>query len=192
MVCATLSAGSLTYHTFVAGFEMVPSTTSQLPKPSLSSLCLGIPLGVAIGGVNALLIRHPVDAFIGFLLDTSLSPFIAVFVSGIIAGALQGAFLRSYTRPVIIWLGASGIGWLLAYSLMRYFYTTTDTSTILPTVSEIFLGVGMGVLAGTAQWLVLQVRWRTAYWWIVSTVFWWAIVWAGTTYFFYAIGGPAL
>jgi hypothetical protein len=166
---------------------MTSSTTSQLPKPSFSSLYLGIPLGVAIGGVNALLIRHPVDALSGLLLDIRLSPFIAVFVSGVIAGALQGAFLRFYTRPVIIWLAASGIGWLLAYSLMRYFYTTTNTSTIVPTASETFLGVGMGLLAGTTQWLVLQVRWRTAYWWIVSTVLWWAVVWAGMTYFFYAI-----
>jgi len=70
----------------------------------LSSLCFGIPLGLAIGGVNALLIQRPVAACIGVFLAPGLSPFIVVLVSGIIAGALQGAFLRSYTRPVIIWL----------------------------------------------------------------------------------------
>jgi hypothetical protein len=100
------------------------STTFQLPRLPLSSLYLGIPLGLAIGGVSALLMQHPIDALIGFFVDPVLSPFVVVFVSGIIAGALQGAFLRSYTPPVIIWLIASGVGWILAYSLMRYFYTT--------------------------------------------------------------------
>jgi hypothetical protein len=98
---------------------MVRSTTSQLSRPSLSSLSLGIPLGLAIGGVNALLMQRSVAAPIDFLLAPGLSPFIVVFVSGIIAGVLQGAFLRSYTRPVSIWLTASGIGWTLAYSLMQ-------------------------------------------------------------------------
>ena len=174
------------------GFEMSPSTTSQLPKPSLSGLCLGVPLGLAIGSINAILLRRPAVAFIGLFLNPGLSPFIVVFVCGIIAGALQGAFLRSYTRPVISWLAASGIGWVLAYSLMRYFYTTTDTSTILPATPEVVLGFGMGFLAGAAQWLVLQMRWRGAYWWIVGTVLCWGIVWAMTIYFSYAIMGPAL
>jgi hypothetical protein len=171
---------------------MSSSTPSPLPKLSLSSLCLGIPLGLAIGGVNALLIQRPMHAFIGFFLDPGLSPFIVVFVSGTIAGALQGAFLRAYMRPVIIWLAASGIGWILAYGLMRYFYTTTNTYSILPTAGELSLGFGMGVLAGITQWLILQARWRTAYWWIVSTVLCWGIVWAGMTFFFNAISGPAL
>ena len=171
---------------------MLPSTTSQLPRPSLSSLCLSIPLGLAIGGVNALLLQRPAAALIEFFLDPGLSPFIVVFVSGIIAGALQGAFLPSYTRPIIIWLAASGVGWILAYSLMRYFYTITVTSAIVPIPGEVLLGLGMGFLAGAAQWLVLQMWWRTAYWWIVSTVFCWGIIWAGAIYFFYAISGPAL
>jgi hypothetical protein len=136
--------------------------------------------------------QRSIAAFIDFLLAPGLSPFIVVFVSGIIAGALQGAFLRSYTRPVSIWLTASGIGWTLAYSLMQYFYATTVTSSILPTTGEVLLGFGMGFLAGTAQYLVLQIRWRTAYWWIISTALCWGIAWAGMTYFFYAISGPAL
>jgi hypothetical protein len=171
---------------------MLSSTTSQLPRPALSSLCFGIPLGLAIGGVNALLIQRPVAACIGVFLAPGLSPFIVVLVSGIIAGALQGAFLRSYTRPVIIWLAASGIGWILAYGLMRYFYATTDAYSLLPTAGELSLGFGMGLLAGIPQWLILQAQWRTADWWLVSTVLCWGTFWAGMTLFFYAIMGPAL
>lgn len=163
-----------------------------MPKLLSSSLWLGIPLGLAVGGVNALLIQHLVDSFILLFLDPVLTPFLVVFVSGIIAGAFQGAFLCSYTRPVILWLTASGIGWILAYSLMRYFYAIMNTATILPTAGEVVLGFGMGVLAGTAQWSVLQMHWRTAYWWVISTILWWGLVWAATTYFFYAIMGPAL
>jgi hypothetical protein len=163
-----------------------------MPRPLSSSLWLGIPLGLAVGGVNALLIQDLLDGFIHFFLDPVLTPFLVVFVSGIIAGAFQGAFLRSYTRPVILWLTASGIGWLLAYSSMQYFYAITNTTTIFPTAGEVLLGFAMGALAGTAQWSVLQMSWRTAYWWVTSTILWWGIVWAAMTYFFYAISGPAL
>lgn len=171
---------------------MPPITAPQPRMLSLSSLCIGIPLGLCIGAVNALLIRWPIQAFTGFLTDDVLSTFVAVFVSGIIAGAIQGSFLRPYTRPVGIWLVASGIGWSIAYGLMWYFYATTTTSTILLTVGEVSLGLGMGLLAGIAQWVILQRRLKNAYWWIVSTVLVWGMLWAGMAYFFYAIMGPAL
>jgi hypothetical protein len=148
----------------------MPSTTTHQPRTlSLFSQWIGIPLGLSIGAVNALLLQRPVRVFIGFPLDDVLSRFIVVFVSGIIAGAVQGAFLRPYTRPVMIWLIANGIGWTLAYGLMRYFYTTAR-STILPTVDEVSLGLGMGLIVGVAQWIVLRHRLNAAYWWIISTV----------------------
>jgi len=159
---------------------------------SLSSVCIGIPLGLCIGAVNALIIRQPIQAFTGWLTDDIGSTLVAVLVSGIIAGAIQGAFLRPYTRPVVIWLVASGIGWSMAYGLMWYFYATTTPSTILPTGGEVSLGLGMGLLAGTAQWVVLQRRLHNAYCWILSTMLVWGILWAGMTYFFYAIMGPGL
>jgi hypothetical protein len=171
---------------------MPPTTLHQPYTLSLSSLCIGIPLGLCIGAVNTLIIQRLLHTFIGFLSGDVLSSFVTVFVSGIIAGAIQGAFLRPSTRPVAIWLVASGMGWSVAYGLMRYFYATIATATILPPIAEVSLGLGMGLLVGIAQWVALQRHLSNASWWIVSTVLGWGMLWAGTTYFFYALMGPAL
>jgi len=139
----------------------MPATTLHQPYTlSLSSLCIGIPLGLCIGAVNALIIQRLLHTFFGFLPGDILSSFVAVFVSGIIAGAIQGAFLRPFTRPVVIWLVASGMGWSVAYGLMRYFYATTATATILPTIAEVSLGLGMGLLVGIAQCVLVDCKYR--------------------------------
>lgn len=171
---------------------MSSSTILHPSKPSLQMLIISITIGLCIGTVNAFIIQRLLHMMMGLFLDETFSTFIAVLFSGVIAGAIQGVFLRPYARPVVIWLIASGLGWMAAYGLIRYFYSVNDTNTILPTFGELVLGSGLGFLVGTAQWLVLQQRWANAYLWIVSTVIVWGFAWAGMTAFFYAIMGPAL
>jgi hypothetical protein len=171
---------------------MSSSTTLQPSSPSLQNLIISVPLGLCIGAVNVFIIRRLLENLAGMLLSEVFNTFVAVLLSGVIAGAIQGSFLRPHTRPIVAWLIVTGFGWMAAYGLMRYFYSVNNTYTILPTFGELSLGLGMGFLVGITQWLVLQQRWKNAYLWIVSTVIVWSITWAGMTYFLYAIMGPAL
>ena len=156
-----------------------------------SSLLYGIPLGLIIGGVSAIVLQSLASASIGSSLMLGFVPFLFVFLSGTIAGTFQNIFLRSYAYLMSMWIVVSGVGWLLAYCLQRYI-SKMSVSAFALSMSEVFLGFVMGFIVGSTQWLVLRTRWRAAYWWITLTVLFWGIAWAAMTLFFYSISGPAL
>src|ERR671939_456917 len=92
----------------ISNFAMTttrPSTLNLVWEDGLA----GTLLGLIVGGCNYLALR----------LTFALYPPITISIlflaiSGAIAGALQGSFVRAYAHPRLTWLLVSSLGWMIA------------------------------------------------------------------------------
>ena len=130
---------------------------------------LGCLLGTLAGWLNLL--------FLGmvFLNTPNLnhpSYWTALFgLCGIIAGAIQGGFLRRVTQPSLLWLLVSGTGWSIASIVF------SQGSGSVATIGDLILaGLICGGIASLPQWLFLQRSLPFAAFWLVLSANTWSIL----------------
>ena len=88
---------------------MKPTARALIPPLSIKHFLIQGLLGCLIGTWVGFLNLVFIIVFLGVLEDNRFS-FIALWgLCGIIAGAIQGGFLRRVTRPTLLWLLLSGI-----------------------------------------------------------------------------------
>jgi hypothetical protein len=131
---------------------MKPAAHALIPPLSIKHFLiqglLGCLIGTWIGCLNLVVLTM---VFLGVLEDNRFS-FIALWgLCGIIAGAFQGGFLRRATRPALLWLLLSGIGWCIVG-----FVDTQATIAKSTTINVIAVSLLYGGLAALPQWLLLQ------------------------------------
>jgi hypothetical protein len=119
---------------------------------------IGSVLGTIVGAINMMV----VGTVLSILWDTT-GLFVAAAISGAIAGAIEGSLLRRYTRPAIIWVAASCIGWVAVGLFGGELISLLPNSSInrwipISTIS--------GAIVGAIQWLVLRRSIRQGFWWI--------------------------
>jgi hypothetical protein len=127
---------------------------------------LGCLLGTEIGLLNLLVLD--------LVLRTGNRRFylIALFgLCGIIAGAIQGGFLRRVTRPALLWLVLSGMGWSIAG-----FVGTQVTVSWSEPGSVMLLGGLLGALAALPQCLLLRRSLPFVAIWLVLSASAWSIM----------------
>ncbi len=99
--------------------------------------------------------------------------FLYIFVPTLclLTGLLQYILLRLYLPRIGWWILATGLGWLLAFAVLRWGLGATYDST---------LGTGLtfpvvGGSIGLGQWFLLRRRLSHAAWWIVASVLGWGL-----------------
>jgi len=150
----------------------------QTSEDFWSNATLGIFLGTGVGTISAAILT---------IVFTSVwstgAPFLACGLSGMFAGALQGAFVRRYVHPRILWLAISSSGWLAALG------AAIAINAVWPVVG-LDQGFGVAALAGTiigsAQWLLLRRVKSDSIWWILLN----ASVWVAYTLLYFILLSP--
>jgi len=107
---------------------------------SLSGTLLGLTLGLT----NLLLVLQLIAQF-------SLS-FLAVLIASLVAGAIQGNMLRPYTRPAVLWLTSTSIGWLLGYIVIGQPNPLSGQFQMMPATTPLLFGL----ISSGFQWLLLR------------------------------------
>jgi hypothetical protein len=129
---------------------------------------LGCLIGTWIGVLNLVVL---IIVFPGVIEGGGLT-FIALWgLCGMIAGAIQGGFLRRATRPALLWLLVSGVGWL-AVGLVD----TQETISKSTTGGLIAISLLYGGLAALPQWLLLQRSLPFATFWLPVSASTWSIL----------------
>jgi hypothetical protein len=136
-------------------------TRSTMWLHSLAGTMAGLPLGLA-----NLWLLWQICAPVGLAL-------LAVPAAGLVAGALQGAWLRPYTRPPLLWLGASAAGWLLAYVVIGRPDLASGLLHLLPLTMALLIGITSSLF----QWLHLRRVVRRATSWVWINAVCWCVLW---------------
>jgi hypothetical protein len=149
---------------------MKPTAGTLIPlsiKHFLIQGLLGCLVGTGVGFLNLVFMI----VFLGVLEDDRLS-FIALWgLCGIIAGAIQGAFLRRATRPKLVWLLLSGIGWCIVGLVDSQGSIPKSTTGDVIAVSLLY-----GGLAALPQWPLLQRSLSFAAAWLPLSASIWCIL----------------
>lgn len=101
---------------------------------------------------------------IGWALGGLLLPGLALPTAGVFAGMFQAFILKERLPRPMRWVQASLVGWVLGYLLVVL---------LIPPEIKAINGVVFGLVAGTAQWLVLRRELHWAGWWIPFSVMGW-------------------
>lgn len=100
----------------------------------------------------------------------------ACLVVLLLPALFQWLILRQWFARAGWWIPASGVGWLLGLAALSWGIAVADTQGETPfarvAVPAAFLVPG--VIAGTAQWLVLRRNVAHAAWWILASGSGWA------------------
>ena len=129
----------------------------------------GTLLGLIVGGCNYLVLHLTFAMYPPILIST-----LFLGVSGAIAGALQGAFVRPYVRSRLTWLLVSSLGWMIAGTSMQVFvqWTRGNDSLWMDLLEPVLwmLGgmLGFGIM-GVGQWLLLRPQLGSAWWWLIMS-----------------------
>jgi hypothetical protein len=104
---------------------------------------------------------------------SSSAIWISAGIGGVIAGVIQGFFIRHSVEPKLLWLTASSSGWLAALGYAQ---------AIGSAWPRIGLGAWLGTTAlvgaiiGGAQWLVLRRARQNAVWWVALNASIWLFI----------------
>jgi hypothetical protein len=147
---------------------MKHATLALIPALSIKQFLLrgmaGCLIGAFIGMLNVALLGNPYRA--PFQISRPLYHIIVFGFGGVIAGAIQGGFLRPVTRPPSVWLLLSGLSWSLIGLLI-------DQIPFWMSSNDILLGLLYGGIVGVPQWLLLQRSLRfAAFWLLLSPASW--------------------
>jgi hypothetical protein len=127
-------------------------------------------LGLIVGGCNYLVLRLTFGMYPPITLSV-----LFLGISGTIAGALQGAFVRPYARPRLTWLVVSSLGWMIAGTSMEFFAQWTRRNDGLwmhlfePVLWLLGGMLGCGIIS-LGQWLLLRPYLRSAWWWLIMSI----------------------
>ena len=130
----------------------------------------GTGLGLVAGGCNYLALQLAFGMY-----PPSMISALYWGLSGVIAGAIQGAFIRQYIASRLRWLAASSISWMVAgVSLDRFAVLTRRSDSLWIQLLEPVLWILGGMLGcgliGFCQWLLLRSHLRAAWWWLIMSV----------------------
>jgi hypothetical protein len=148
------------------------------PKQLLFQGVAGCLLGIFLGLLNVLLVmRMSPDTY---LLNHPFA-LLALFAScGIIAGAIQGGFLRRVIRTPFLWLALSGMGWLFigCIDILTVSSIPVDVDVLLFSLprTERVIGLLLGGLAALPQWVLLQRSIPLAGLWLLLSASTWYLV----------------
>jgi hypothetical protein len=139
---------------------------------------IGSTLGTLLGTITLMILVALFDP-----LWSVGAELLAGALSGLGAGAIQGAFLRRSAQPKLLWLGLSCGGWLIAIILsssITRFWPGADARR------EIGIAAVGGAVIGTCQWAILRRYRRRVVWWVPLN----AAIWAGLTLLYLILFGP--
>jgi hypothetical protein len=136
-------------------------TRFALWTKSLSGTLLGLILGLT----NLVLVWQLV-AQLGLSL-------LAVLIASLIAGAIQGNMLRPYTRPAVLWLASTSIGWLLAYIVIGRPNPLSGQFQMIEATTPLLFGL----ISSGFQWLLLRRSLGRATCWMWINAVCWYLIW---------------
>ena len=99
----------------------------------------------------------------GWLFGWLLWPPISLVTAGALAGATQSVVLLHRIPRAWRWILATAAGWLGGMALV-----------LIAAGTGLFAGLLIGIITGTAQWLLLRREVHWAGWWIVISALAWA------------------
>jgi len=133
----------------------------------LEAAVRGTILGIILGSFNQVLVS-------AFLIDTPLNRLVSFVIGGLVAGAIQGAFLRRHIPSPWIWLSLSSISWLIVACwdvwLSDNLVSRGACYQIMP---YILIGAFRGIVVGLGQSLVFCQHPRLVRVWIVVNILLW-------------------
>ena len=151
---------------------MVLPILATAPSLSIKHFLIRGLLGSLIGIWTAFLnLVFLTIVFPGVLEDDRFSIIALWGLCGIIAGAIQGGFLRRTPRPALLWLVLSGTGWLIVGLVDSQGTISKSTTGNVIAVSLLY-----GGLAALPQWLLLQRALPFAAFWLALSASTWSIL----------------
>jgi len=131
----------------------------------------GTTLGILLGSINRIIMT-------GLLHHTAVAQIIGFGIAGLIAGTIQGMFLRHYTRSTLLWMGVSGLGWMLIGLPELWFPDNTFPLWLCDNVTRrALVGMLSGEIVGTLQALTLRRQSRIIGCWLLITILVWGGLW---------------
>jgi len=146
----------------------LPDSSGHVTDDFWSKAVLGSILATCIGTFSALLLALIADPWVA-----AGAPWLGAGVGGIIAGAIQGAFIRHDTRPRLLWLAISSSAWLVAISVVVGIGDRWPTRGFASLLCATALS---GAIIGSAQWLMLRRTRPDAIWWVLVNACIWVLV----------------
>ena len=104
---------------------------------------------------------------------SSSAIWISAGIGGVIAGVLQGVFIRHPIEPKLLWLTASSSGWLAALGYAQAIGSAWPRIGPGAWLGATALG---GAIIGGAQWLVLRRTRQDAVWWVALNASIWLFI----------------
>ena len=142
-----------------------PQASRQTTDGFWSKAVLGSTLATCIGLFCALVLALIAEPWV-----TIGSPWLGAGVGGIIAGAIQAAFIRHDTHPRLLWLAINSSAWLAAISVVASIGNRWSMDGF---ASWMFATALSGAIIGSAQWLMLRrTRPDTIWWALVNACIW--------------------
>ena len=137
-------------------------------------LCTTCGFGFALPGV--LFVTMMLYAFIGRMIYTSsasgmediLFAIAPAITFGLIITAPQGVFLGFRKIRLCLWLLSSILAWLVFLAIYTYPPTAIESLSLWAGVS--LAAIGLGLLIGLAQWLIMRKENNRSGWWILANV----------------------
>jgi hypothetical protein len=152
-------------------YPMTLPTTHQSALDLSIRAAVGTFLGILIGIINRVIIT-------GVLRHTALAQLVGFGIGGLIAGAIQGLFMRHYTRSTLAWIGVSGLGWMIIGLPELWFADNTFSLWLCDRLTRrALVGLVSGGIVGILQALTLMPRSPTVRWWLLVTILVWVGLW---------------
>lgn len=145
-----------------------PHSSEHVTDDFWSKAVLGGILATCIGMFSALLLAFITEPWVA-----TGAPWLGAGVAGVIAGAIQGAFIRHYTRPRLLWLAINSSAWLVAVSIavgMSELWPAHGFASLLCTTALV------GAIIGSGQWLLLRRTQPDTVWWILVHASIWVLL----------------
>jgi hypothetical protein len=148
----------------------LPTTHQSALDVSLRA-AVGTFLGILIGVINRVIIT-------GALQHTAVAQLVGFGIGGLIAGAIQGLFMRHYTRSTLAWIVMSSFGWMIISLPELWFADNTFSLWLCYYLTRrALVGLLSGGIVGILQALTLIPHSQTARWWLIVTILIWVGLW---------------
>ncbi len=145
-----------------------PQASRQTTDDFWSKAVLGSIFATCIGLFSALLLTLIAEPWVAT--DT---PWLGAGVGGLIAGAIQAAFIRHDTHPRLLWLVLSSSAWLVAISVV---VGIGDRWPMRGFASLLCATALSGAIIGSCQWLMLRRTRPDTLWWVLVNACIWVLV----------------
>ncbi len=150
---------------------MTLPTTNQSALDVSIRAAVGTFLGILIGITNRVIVTSA-------LRHTAVAQLVGFGIGGLIAGAVQGLFMRHYTRSTLAWIVVSGLGWMIIGLPELGFRDNTFSLWLCHYLTRrALVGFVSGGIVVILQALTLMPRSQTIRWWLIVTILVWVGLW---------------